>query len=100
MHGLEFTSPASQQFAKPLKKQPTLLFKGRYGSFQLFQAIQAQTFVIKLADILNRFKRQTNVRAITAMNAISLANELPLTTGAMFRFMFTVEIFSEQGALQ
>jgi hypothetical protein len=31
------------------------------------------------------------------MNAISLANELPLTTGAMFRFMFTVEIFSEQG---
>jgi hypothetical protein len=50
-----------------------------------------------LADILSRFKGQTNVRAIAAMNAISLTNKLTLTTWAMFRFMFTIEIIAEQG---
>jgi hypothetical protein len=50
-----------------------------------------------LPDILNRFKGQTNVRAITAMNAISLANKLTMTTRTMFRLMFTIEIIAEQG---
>jgi hypothetical protein len=49
-----------------------------------------------LPDILNRFKGQTNVRAITAMNAISLANKLTLTTRTLFRFMFTIKIIAEQ----
>jgi hypothetical protein len=49
-----------------------------------------------LADILNRFKGQTNVRAIAAMNAISLTNELLLTTRTMFCFMFAIRIFAEQ----
>ncbi len=30
------------------------------------------------------------------MNAISLANELTLTTRAMIHFMLTIEIFAEQ----
>jgi hypothetical protein len=70
------------------------LFRGRYVGLQLFQANQAKTFIVKLSNRLNRFKGQTNVRAITAMNAIGLANELILTTRTMFCFMFAIGMFA------
>jgi hypothetical protein len=38
-----------------------------------------------------------NVRTITAMNAISLANKLALTTRAILCLMFTSEIIAAQG---
>lgn len=59
------------------------------------QASQAKTFIIKLSNILNRFNGQTNVRAITAVNAIGLANEQALATRALFRLVFVLEIIAE-----
>lgn len=70
-----FTFPTLQPLAKRQETAKSELFRGRYVGLQLFQASQAKTFIVKLSNILNRFKGQTNVRAITAVNAIGLANE-------------------------